>query len=262
MENIYSKIYSLRCIREYESDFPSARGISKSITVKLIIGGLFFVILVGLIWAPLSLFALFNAVGVPNTPNEVSFSIRLGGYDPIYSVRSRDNIVVFNKRMYEVLKDVYEDNKLAQTFLLNYDPADIAAIKLSGNSPSMWNIAPPDRQRLITTLKASKQYFYIYEMNLFNNSSFVVLPDNSITVRLNYKFERKSDADYTSAVVDSEITFDINSTYPFRSKLIEMLEGRRGNTDLTIPDFIPKFIKITSSSNPTYVSTLMFGDSK
>lgn len=160
MEDIFSKIYSLRCIREYEADFPSPRGIKKEIRSKLILGGLFFVILVGLIWAPLSLFALFNAVGVPNIPNEVSFSIRLGSYDPIYSVRSRENIIVFTEKMFDTMKEVYEDNKLAQAFLLNYDAADIAAIKLSGNSPSMWNIAPPDREKLVNTLKLSKFITY------------------------------------------------------------------------------------------------------
>lgn len=83
-----------------------------------------------------------------------------------------------------------------------------------------------------------------------------------MTIRLTYKLERKSDADYASAVVDSEISFEMNSTYPHRHKLISMLEGNVTNTDLIIPDFVPKFIKITSSSHPTYISALMMGDSK
>lgn len=86
--------------------------------------------------------------------------------------------------------------------------------------------------------------------------------DTTVTARLTYKLERKSDANYASAVVDSEISFEMNSTYPFRDKLISMLEGTATNTDLIIPEFIPKFIKITSSSHPTYISALMFGDSK
>lgn len=37
----------------------------------------------------------------------------------------------------------YRSNRLAQTFLSNYDPPDVVVAELNGNSNAIWGISPP-----------------------------------------------------------------------------------------------------------------------
>ena len=55
----------------------------------------------------------------------------------------------------------YNHDKSALTFLTNYESVDVAAVKLGSNSSSIWNISPPDKDRLLMDLKQSKIKFFI-----------------------------------------------------------------------------------------------------
>lgn len=57
--------------------------------------------------------------------------------------------------MSKLLK-AYDDNKAALTFINNYEAADIAAVKFSNDSATVWTISPPDRQRMIEEINSSK----------------------------------------------------------------------------------------------------------
>lgn len=50
----------------------------------------------------------------------------------------------------------YKHNKIALTFLSNYENVDIAAVTLGSNSTALWIISPPDLARLIEDLRTSK----------------------------------------------------------------------------------------------------------
>lgn len=156
MEDIFANIYSIKCLRQMETDFPAVRAQKKAAFMKLLMGGAVILFIVFLIWGPLTLFALFNAVGQSNVPTEVRVSLRISSYEPIYVTSTRESTYVFNDEMFSQMKNAYIKEREALSFLLNYDASDIAAIKLSGNSPTMWNIAPPDKMRLLDELNSSK----------------------------------------------------------------------------------------------------------
>jgi len=136
------------------------RAQKKASLSKLIMGGTIVLLIVICIWGPLCLFALGNAVGTSNVPYHVSLSIRIGPYDPIYTTNNYDSIFEINSEMYSQMTNAYLKEKQALTFIAGYDPTDVAAVKLAGNSPSLWNIAPPDRQRLLNDLRNSEIFTY------------------------------------------------------------------------------------------------------
>lgn len=156
MEDIFSNIYLIRCTRQSETDFPAIRAQKKASLSKLLMGGTVVLLIVICIWGPLCLFALGNAVGTPNLPYQVSVSIRIGPYDPIYTTNNYDSIREINPYNFSLMTNTFITNKQGLTFLSGYDPSDVAVVKLAGNSPSLWNIAPPDKQRLTDDLRKSE----------------------------------------------------------------------------------------------------------
>ncbi|XP_073827088.1 piezo type mechanosensitive ion channel component isoform X2 [Musca autumnalis] len=246
MEDIFANIYSIKCLRQMETDFPAVRAQKKAAFMKLLMGGAVILFIVFLIWGPLTLFALFNAVGQSNVPTEVKVSLRISSYEPIYVTSTRESTYVFNDEMFSQMKNAYMDinKREALSFLLNYDASDIAAIKLSGNSPTMWNIAPPDKMRLLDELNSNA----------------------SLTVRLAYELTRTPPSKGQTGTVGSELTFQMNETYAYRDALKAMITGGSSDNNSTsngtlieaiIPNIVPKFIKVLNSADPIYVSALL-----
>ena len=55
-------------------------------------GGAVFAI-IAIIWFPLVFFSLGNAVGEPNVPYDVTMNIRIGPYEPVYTLSAQSNSV-------------------------------------------------------------------------------------------------------------------------------------------------------------------------
>ncbi|XP_067624230.1 piezo-type mechanosensitive ion channel component isoform X8 [Eurosta solidaginis] len=237
MEDIFADIYFIKCSRQMETDFPAIRATKKPIYSKLFMGGLFIIAIVIALWGPLCIFALGNAVGQSNTPLQVSISIRIGSYAPIYQTNTRDNIIVFDESMYADMRATYVKDRAAITFLSSYDASDIAAIKLPANSPSLWSISPPDRNRLLDDLKSN----------------------GTIVASFAYSITRIPPDKNLMGTVSSEINFNMNDTFDGREDLIRMLEanGTATTKAVVIPDLVPKFVKILNSGDVQMVHQLM-----
>ncbi|XP_049305441.1 piezo-type mechanosensitive ion channel component isoform X5 [Bactrocera dorsalis] len=235
MEDIFADIYFIKCSRQMETDFPAIRATKKPILTKLIMGGLFIIAIVIALWGPLCIFALGNAVGQSNTPLQVSISIRIGSYAPIYQTNTRDNIIAFDEAMYSDMKGAYDKDRAAITFLSSYDATDIAAIKLPGNSPSLWNISPPDRMRLLEELKQNGTIVASFAYSITR-----IPPDKSLM-----------------GTVSDEIIFQMNETFAWREDLINMLETNGTSKVVPLPDLVPKFVKILNSGDVSIVHQLM-----
>lgn len=135
-------------MRGVEADFPQPRGVKKNQMSKYLVGGGALFLMIGLIWFPLLLFALGGTVGVSNLPYDVSMKIRIGPYEPIYSMSAQSSsIIEYNVAEYKKLTNLYARDRPAVTFLENYVHSDVAAVRLSGFSRKLWSISPPDLQR-------------------------------------------------------------------------------------------------------------------
>ncbi|XP_014483161.1 PREDICTED: piezo-type mechanosensitive ion channel component isoform X3 [Dinoponera quadriceps] len=236
MEDIFASIYQIKCMRGVESDFPQPRGVKKKQMSKYLVGGGALLVIIGLIWFPLLLFALGSTVGESNLPYDVSMKIQIGPYEPIYSMSAQgSSIREYTQTQYNDLKNIYAKEKSAVTFFENYVYSDVAAVKFSGFSKRFWGISPPDRERL--------------KSELTSNTTTVI-------IHVEWTVSRKTDAKDASGVttkvrdvklppyVDGELN-------PVRKTLVDMLNVQDStantttNATILLQNAFPKFLKVT-----------------
>ncbi|CAK9812745.1 Piezo-type mechanosensitive ion channel component [Anthophora plagiata] len=233
MEDIFANIYQIKCMRGVEADFPQPRGVKKQQMSKYLVGGGALFFMIGLIWFPLLLFALGGTVGVSNLPYDVSMKIRIGPYEPIYSMSAQSSsIIEYTQNDFERFAHLYTRDRSAVTFLENYIHSDVAAVRLSGFSRKLWSISPPDLDRLIAELE--------------DNSTTVV-------VRVEWTVSRKTDAKDASGITTKirniRLRPFVNDEFnPVRRTLANMLssdESTVHNGTITLEHAFPKFLKVT-----------------
>lgn len=145
-------------MRGVESDFPQPRGVKKKQMSKYLTGGSVLLLIIGLIWFPLLLFALGTTVGKSNLPYDVSMKIRIGPYEPIYSMSAQgSSIIEYTEGEYKNLStNLYATEKSAVTFFENYGHSDVAAVRFGTFSGKLWAISPPDKERFVLCVRKRK----------------------------------------------------------------------------------------------------------
>ncbi|XP_062548757.1 piezo-type mechanosensitive ion channel component isoform X4 [Armigeres subalbatus] len=227
MEDIFANVYQLKCMRQLEEDIPAPSGQKKGSLSKYLMGGGMMFSIILLIWFPLALFAFSNAVGEPNLPYDVSVTLRIGPYEPVYVMSAQDsNIHGLNDAQWEKFMLPYAKDKTALTFLSNYEPVDVAAVKLGANSTSIWNISPPDKARLLNDLNTTA----------------------TLTCRFRYTISRKSHSKENPGIVSEEKSYELGPNNPARPILVQML-STDSNISVALPYMMPKFLKVKNSGN-------------
>lgn len=141
-------------MRGVESDFPQPRGEKKKQMSKYLVGGSALFFIIGLIWFPLLLFALGSTVGISNLPYDVSMKIRIGPYEPIYSMSAQgSSIIEYTEDQYKTLTNINSTDRSAVTFFENYIYSDVAAVRFNTFSRKFWSISPPDKDRFVLLKK-------------------------------------------------------------------------------------------------------------
>uniref|UniRef100_A0A182VUH8 Piezo-type mechanosensitive ion channel component n=1 Tax=Anopheles minimus TaxID=112268 RepID=A0A182VUH8_9DIPT len=225
MEDIFSNVYQLKCMRQLEEDLPAPRGQKKGSMVKYLMGGGMMLGIIFLIWFPLALFAFSNAVGQPNIPHDVSVELRIGTYEPVYAMSAQNNSI------YGLTPNNWSNftapfmERAAQTFLSNYEPADVAAVQLGISSTSIWNISPPDRARLLN--------------DLMNNVT--------LTCRFRYTISRMTNSKENPGVISEERTYQLEDG-PARQALINSLTREKDDTAVLM-NIMPKFLRVQNSGS-------------
>ncbi|XP_018346601.1 PREDICTED: piezo-type mechanosensitive ion channel component isoform X2 [Trachymyrmex septentrionalis] len=235
MEDVFASIYQIKCMRGVESDYPQPRGVKKKQMSKYLVGGSVLLLIIGLIWFPLLLFALGSTVGASNLPYDVSMKVRIGPYEPIYSMSAQgSSIIEYTETDYTTLTNlqVYSTEKSAVTFFENYVHSDVAAVKFGNSSGTLWGISPPDKKRLIAELASNT---------------------TTISVHVEWAVSRKTDIKDASGitVTDHNITLPayVNGEFnPVRQTLVDMLSKDPGATNATVilQSAFPKFLKVTA----------------
>ncbi|XP_043071722.1 piezo-type mechanosensitive ion channel component [Drosophila grimshawi] len=219
MEDIYQSVFTVRCYRQMDSDFPVLRGEPKEFYTKCLIGGTIILILVALIWSPLFLFALIGTVGKSNVPRRADISIKIGNYEPLYISQSYSGIHQFSEDEYKHLVKSFSYDTIASDHITIYDPEDVTAVKFDSNSVTLWNMSPPNLMSLLNDLKTGKPMEIRMRMSL--NSGAMM---NTIMYETTYK-----------------LTQNIELT---REMLIRTLSDENSNVNVVVPDILPKFITI------------------
>uniref|UniRef100_A0A8C7YRI6 Piezo type mechanosensitive ion channel component 2 n=1 Tax=Oryzias sinensis TaxID=183150 RepID=A0A8C7YRI6_9TELE len=167
VEDIYAHIFILKCWRESEKRYPQPRGQKKKKVVKYGMGGMIVVLLICIVWFPLLFMSLVKSVaGVVNAPLDVSVTITLAGFQPIFTMSAQQ------KQLWNVTKAEFEKFKTdlshkledesekttAIQWLENYTPEDLIIAELKGSSNSLWTISPPSRDNLIDMLRSQEEF--------------------------------------------------------------------------------------------------------
>ncbi|CAL4063763.1 unnamed protein product, partial [Meganyctiphanes norvegica] len=243
MEDVFSHLYQLKCERRAENEYPQNRGENKRKLSKYGMGGCALFGVISLIWFPLVLFALSNTVGKPNPPYEVNLEITVGAYQPIFKMKAQQSSIrILNEREWERLNNRFLTDRLAQTFLGNYDAPDVVVATLSGNSSAIWGISPPAQKRLIADLQGNETIKVMIEWGIKR-------PSNTPDVVPECKQEKEIDLK----------AYEGNIRNPVRQNLTQILNGDL-SMSVIINDLFPKFVKVTNKGQATFVTQL--GDEK
>nr|XP_023682088.1 piezo-type mechanosensitive ion channel component 2 isoform X1 [Paramormyrops kingsleyae] len=233
VEDIYAQIFVLKCWRESEKRYPQPRGQKKKKVVKYGMGGMIVVLLICIVWFPLLFMSLVKSVaGVVNKPLDVSVTITLGGFQPIFTMSAQQNQLkdMTSENFRNFLKE-YQYESSAQQFLEAYTHVDVTMAELEGSSNSLWTISPPSRKNLIELLSK----------------------EDSFPVTMAWSIQRNLTLGAKAEIATHKhITVLGNKT---KADLIDLLNGTSKGA-VTIPDIFQCYMRAPSDSEAKPISQL------
>ncbi|XP_038662365.1 piezo-type mechanosensitive ion channel component 1 isoform X3 [Scyliorhinus canicula] len=223
VEDIYANIFIIKCSRETEKRYPQPKGQKKKKIVKYGMGGLIILFLICIIWFPLLFMSLVRSVvGVVNHPVDVTVTVKLGGYQPLFTMSAQQHsLKPFTQKDYDDLCSTFERNPAAMQFISLYGYEDIMTAHIEGSSGSLWSVSPPSRQAMITELNGHK---------------------SEMTLRLMWTFQRDLSLGGVHEHASEKHTINLEPNNPVRKQLADLLLGTRKEPVL-ISHMLPKYIK-------------------
>lgn len=110
VEDIFNNIFISKCWRRSEKEWPTIRATPRSKCVKYGFGGLLLGLLVFVIWCPLLLFSFISNVYVSNPPTDVTVSVSLGGFQPLFTVSAQQQFIRnFSQKDFNDFKESFQD---------------------------------------------------------------------------------------------------------------------------------------------------------
>ncbi|KAM7389966.1 hypothetical protein PAMA_008240 [Pampus argenteus] len=232
VEDVYAHSFVLKCWRESEKRYPQPRGQKKKRVVKYGMGGLIVLLLICIVWFPLLFMSLIKSVaGVVNRPLDVSLTITLGGFQPIFTMSAQQNqLKDLTEKDFSSFISSYSYTPSALQFLEAYRREDVTLAELQGSSNSLWTISPPSRTYLSQVLSLDH-----FPLTL------------SWTIQRNLSLGAK-----TELASGKHVTYLDDQT---RLELIQLLNGTR-TLPVVIQEVLPCFIRAPSDSNAKPIEQL------
>nr|XP_046257127.1 piezo-type mechanosensitive ion channel component 1 isoform X2 [Scatophagus argus] len=240
VEDIYANIFIIKCSRETEKKYPQPKGQKKKKIVKYGMGGLIIFFLICIIWFPLLFISLVRSVvGVVNHPIDVTVTVKLGGYEPLFTMSVQQQYIrPFVETEYGELTEKFGDNAVAMQFITLYSYEDIVTAMIEGSSGSVWRISPPSRQEVIKELLGSPA---------------------DLTLRLAWNFQRDLGKGGTVEHTFDKHSIDLEPGNPVRADLASLLVGNRTGP-VHVPNMFPPYIRAPNGAEAKPVSQLHKGD--
>nr|XP_021523218.1 piezo-type mechanosensitive ion channel component 2 [Aotus nancymaae] len=239
VEDIYAHIFILKCWRESEKRYPQPRGQKKKKVVKYGMGGMIIVLLICIVWFPLLFMSLIKSVaGVINQPLDVSVTITLGGYQPIFTMSAQQSqLKVMDQQNFNKFIQAFSRDTGAMQFLENYEKEDITVAELEGNSNSLWTISPPSKEKMIHEL---------------------LDPNSSFSVVFSWSIQRNLSLGAKAEIATDKLSFTLqNSTRKNIAKMIAGNNTESSKTPVTIEKIYPYYVKAPSDSNSKPIKQLL-----
>nr|XP_015223476.1 PREDICTED: piezo-type mechanosensitive ion channel component 1 isoform X1 [Lepisosteus oculatus] len=236
VEDIYANIFIIKCSRETEKKYPQPKGQKKKKIVKYGMGGLIIVFLICIIWFPLLFISLVRSVvGVVNHPVDVTVTVKLGGYEPLFTMSvQQQSIQPFTETNYSQLTEKFGKNPVAMQFITLYSYEDIVTANIDGSSGSVWRISPPSRQEVIKELLSSPV---------------------DMTLRFMWNFQRDLGKGGTVEHTFDKHSIDLKPGDPVRAGLASLLLGN-SSEPVHVNDMFPNYIRAPNGPEAKPVSQL------
>ncbi|KFO31859.1 Protein PIEZO1 [Fukomys damarensis] len=236
VEDIYANIFIIKCSRETEKKYPQPKGQKKKKIVKYGMGGLIILFLIAIIWFPLLFMSLVRSVvGVVNQPIDVTVTLKLGGYEPLFTMSAQQpSIEPFTPEAYEELCQQFDPYPLAMQFISQYSPEDIVTAQIEGSSGALWRISPPSRAQM--------------KRELYNGTA-------DITLRFTWNFQRDLAKGSTVEYTNEKHTLELAPNSTARRLLARLLEGT-SDQSVVIPHLFPKYIRAPNGPEASPVKQL------
>ncbi|XP_017313986.1 piezo-type mechanosensitive ion channel component 1 [Ictalurus punctatus] len=240
VEDIYANIFIIKCSRETEKKYPQPKGQKKKKIVKYGMGGLIIFFLICIIWFPLLFISLVRSVvGVVNHPVDVTVTVKLGGYEPLFTMSvQQQSIQPFTEKDYDRLTEQFGNNAVAMQFITLYSYEDIVTANIDGSSGSVWRISPPSRQEVIKELLNSPA---------------------DMTLRLAWNFQRDLGKGGTVENTYDKYAISLEPGDPVRANLASLLLGNR-TEPVRVPHMFPNYIRAPNGAEAKPVSQLYDGE--
>ncbi|XP_051485656.1 piezo-type mechanosensitive ion channel component 1 isoform X2 [Apus apus] len=237
VEDIYANVFIIKCSRETEKKYPQPKGQKKKKIVKYGMGGLIILFLVAIIWFPLLFMSLVRSVvGVVNHPIDVTVALKLGGYEPLFTMSAQQpSIQPFTPQDYEDLTEKFERQPVAMQFITLYGYEDIVTARIEGSSGALWSISPPSREQM--------------QRELLNGSS-------DITLRFTWTLQRDLGKGGTVENTFSKHSTNLEPGAPQRMELAQLLQGTR-DAPVQVPKLFPKYIRAPNNPEADPVKQLL-----
>uniref|UniRef100_A0A8C9ULR4 Piezo non-specific cation channel R-Ras-binding domain-containing protein n=1 Tax=Spermophilus dauricus TaxID=99837 RepID=A0A8C9ULR4_SPEDA len=216
--------------------YPQPKGQRKKKIVKYGMGGLIIVFLIAIIWFPLLFMSLVRSVvGVVNQPIDVTVTLKLGGYEPLFTMSAQQpSIVPFTPEAYEELSRQFDTHPLAMQFISQYSPEDIVTAHIEGSSGALWRISPPSRAQM--------------KRELYNGTA-------DITLRFIWNFQRDLAKGGKVEYTNEKHTLELAPDSSARRQLARLLEGT-SDQSVVIPHLFPKYIRAPNGPEANPVKQL------
>ncbi|XP_054652198.1 piezo-type mechanosensitive ion channel component 1 [Dunckerocampus dactyliophorus] len=240
VEDIYANIFIIKCSRETEKKYPQPKGQKKKKMVKYGMGGLIIFFLVCIIWFPLLFISLVRSVvGVVNHPIDVTVTVKLGGYEPLFTMSvQQQSIQPFTQEEYHELTKKFGNNAVAMQFISLYGCEDIVTAMIEGSSGSVWRISPPSRQEVIKELLESPA---------------------DLTLRMSWNFQRDLGKGGTVEHTYDKHSIHLEPGNPVRANLASLLVGNR-TKPVHVPNMFPNYIRAPNGAEAKPVNQLYEGN--
>ncbi|CAL8279118.1 unnamed protein product [Lota lota] len=238
VEDIYAHIFVLKCWRESEKRYPQPRGQKKKKVVKYGMGGMIVMLLICIVWFPLLFMSLVKSVaGVFNKPLDVSLTITLAGFQPIFTMSAQQKQLqdVTPQEYNTFLKRYYGQDDCLQ-WLETYLHNDLTVAELEGSSNSLWTISPPSRDNLINMLGSDMEFPITVSWSIQRNLSL------------------GAKAEFATGKLVEHLDRDT------RNQLMELLNMSSNNT-VVIKNIFPRYLRAPTDSASKPVEQL-FKDEK